>query len=126
MNRRCGYTALLLWLCGTLSCPGAVFDIHPAVVQEDEEFERVANSLKPGDELVLQGGVYSQTGRRAITVPGTADQPVTIRAANGQEPVLTRAATDNNRFNNIEFIDCPIGQDFRPVFVPRRNCPSSV
>ena len=106
MNRRCGYAALLLGLCGTLSCLGAVFEIHPALVQEDEEFERVANSLKPGDELVLHGGVYSQTGRRAITVQGTADQPVTIRAADGQEPVLTRPAADNDRFNNIEFVDC--------------------
>ena len=106
MNRRCGYAALLLGLCCTLSCLGAVFEIHPAVVQEDEEFERIANSLKPGDELVLQGGIYSQAGRRAITVQGTADQPVTIRAADGQEPVLTRPATGNDRFNNIEFVDC--------------------
>ena len=106
MNRRCGYAALLLGLCCTLSCLGAVFAIHPAVVQDDEEFERVANSLKPGDELVLQGGVYSQAGRRAVTVQGTADKPVTIRAADGQEPVLTRPAVDNDRFNNIEFVDC--------------------
>jgi len=108
MNRRCGYAALLRGLCCPLSCLGAVFEIHPAVVQEDEEFERIANSLKPGDELVLQGGIYSQAGRRAITVQGMADPPVTIRAADGQEPVLTRPVTGNDRFNNIEFVDCTI------------------
>ena len=106
MNRRCGYVALLLCLCCALSCLGTVFEIHPAVVQDDEEFERVANSLKPGDELVLWGGVYSQTGRRALTLQGTADQPITIRAAEGHEPVLTRPAADNDRYNNIEFVDC--------------------
>ena len=92
-------------LCAS-ACSGAVFEIRPAIAQEDEEFERVANALKPGDELILQGGVYSQTGRRAVTVQGTPDQPITIRAAEGQEPVLTRPAAENGRYNNIEFVDC--------------------
>jgi hypothetical protein len=106
MNRRCGYATLLLWLCCTLGCFGTVLEIRPATVQDDEEFERIANSLKPGDELVLQGGVYYQTGRRAVTAQGTADKPVTIRAADGPEPVLTRPAADSERYNNIEFVDC--------------------
>jgi hypothetical protein len=96
--------ALLLCLSCISDCLGAVFEIQPAVAHEDEEFERLANALKPGDELVLAGGVYSQTGRRAVTVQGTAEQPITIRAATGQEPVLTRPA--GSRYNNIEFVDC--------------------
>jgi hypothetical protein len=99
---------VVLWLgihCAS-ACSGAVFEIHPVTVPEDEEFERVANSLKPGDELVLGGGTYSQTGRRSLTVQGTADRPIVIRAADGQEPILTRPAEDRNRRNNIEFLDC--------------------
>ena len=60
---------------------GATYEIYPATVDSQEEFENVANSLKPGDELILHGGVYSQTGRRAVTVKGTADEPIIIRAA---------------------------------------------
>ncbi len=106
MNRTLGYVVLLLCLYCASQGLGAVFEIQPTVAQEDEEFERLANALKPGDELVLSGGVYSQTGRRALTVQGTAEQPITIRAAAGQEPVLTRPAANNARYNNIEFVDC--------------------
>lgn len=105
MNRGFGYITLLLCLSCAAQGLGAVLEIQPAVALEDEEFERRANALKPGDELVLGGGIYSQTGRRALTVQGTAAQPITIRAAAGQEPVLTRPAI-GNRYNNIEFIDC--------------------
>lgn len=98
-------TVLLFCLACAPACPATVFEIQPATVQEDEEFERLANSLQPGDELVLAGGVYSQTGRRAVTVQGTAERPITIRAAAGAEPVLTRPA-GGRRHNNIEFVDC--------------------
>ncbi len=104
MNRGFGYIALLLCSYCASQGLGAVLEIRPTVAQEDEEFERLANALKPGDELVLAGGVYSQTGRRAVTVQGTAERPITIRAADGQEPALTRPA--GSRYNNIEFVDC--------------------
>jgi hypothetical protein len=96
---------LLLCLSCASACPGMVFEIGPATVQEDEEFERLANALQPGDELVLADGVYSQTGRRAVTVQGTADKPITIRAAAGAEPVVTRPP-GGRRYNNVEFVDC--------------------
>jgi len=88
------------------SCLGAVFEIYPATVEPQEEFETVANSLKPGDELILHGGLYSQSARRAITVNGSAAKPIVIRAANGQQPLLTRPADNIDKYNNIEFIDC--------------------
>ncbi len=105
MSRAFGSAGLLLCLCCASQGLGAVFEIQPAMAQEDEEFERLANALKPGDELVLAGGVYSQTGRRALTLQGTAERPITIRAAAGQEPVLTRPAA-GRRYNNLEFVDC--------------------
>jgi len=88
------------------SCLGAVFEIYPATVDSQEEFETIANSLKPGDELVLYGGVYSQSHHRSVTVRGSVDEPIIIRAADGQQPLLTRPADNIDRYNNIEFIDC--------------------
>jgi hypothetical protein len=90
----------------TESCLGAVFEIYPATVESREEFETVANSLKPGDELVLHGGLYSQSARRAVTAKGSAAKPIIIRAANGETPLLTRPADNIDKYNNIEFIDC--------------------
>jgi len=84
----------------------ATREIHPVTADSQEEFETIANSLKPGDELVLHGGTYSQNERRAVTAQGTADKPIVIRAAEGEEPILTRPANGARRFNNIEFVDC--------------------
>jgi hypothetical protein len=102
---------LLRWpvilLClASLPVAARTYEIHPAAGTTDEEFERLANALQPGDELVLRGGVYSQTGRRAVTAKGTPERPIVIRAATGEAPLLTRPADNRDRQNNIEFIDC--------------------
>jgi hypothetical protein len=96
---------LFMLFCGSVSL-GETYKIHPATVDSQEEFEIVANSLKPGDELVLHGGVYSQTARRAVTAKGTAAKPIVIRAAEGEKPLLTRPADNIDKYNNIEFVDC--------------------
>jgi len=96
-------------LAGTFSSDvlaGRTVEIHPAVTEGQEEFEIAANSLQPGDELVLRGGTYSQNGRRAVTAQGTADEPIVIRAAEGESPLLTRPADNMNKHNNMEFVDC--------------------
>ncbi len=85
---------------------GVTHEIRPATVDTNEEFERIANSLKPGDELILHGGTYSQNSRRAVSVSGTADRPIVIRAADGEDPLLARPPDNRDRHNNIEFVDC--------------------
>jgi hypothetical protein len=67
----------------------------------------MANTLQPGDTLVLRGGTYTQTCRRAITVVGSASAPIVIRAATGEKPVLTRPGNANHDYpqNNIEIVD---------------------
>lgn len=87
-------------------CQGAVYEIYPATVESQEEFETVANSLKPGDEMILHGGLYSQSSRRAVTAKGSAAKPIIIRAVKGEKPLLTRPADNIDKYNNIEFIDC--------------------
>jgi len=99
-------TSIVAVLAGQSFCLAATFEIHPATVDSSEEFENVSNSLKPGDELILLGGVYSQNGRRAVTAKGTADKPIVICAADGESPMLTRPADNIDRHNNIEFVDC--------------------
>src|SRR3954449_9716774 len=83
-----------------------VYEIRPAIATTDEEFEKVANALRPGDELVLHGGTYSQTDRRAVAVKGTAERPIVIRAAAGESPLLTHPSDGRDRQNNIEFVNC--------------------
>jgi hypothetical protein len=94
---------------GVLAVPalagGAVIELRPSFAGCDEEFVKVANRLRPGDELVLHGGVYGQSCRRAITVNGTAAAPIVIRAARGERPVLTRPADNIDTQNNIEIVD---------------------
>ncbi len=109
-------TVGLFTLAALLSvCPGAPMTswaatmvINPATVDTNEEFENAANALQPGDELVLKGGVYSQTGRRSITCKGTALSPITIRAADGESPILTRPEDPLHHYsqNNIEIVSC--------------------
>jgi hypothetical protein len=95
-----------LLLLGIVSAIARTYEIDPATVDQDEELERMANTLQPGDELVLRGGTFSQNGRRAITAKGTAERPIVIRAARGATPLLTRPAVHRDGQNNIEFIDC--------------------
>jgi len=109
MNRISRTKSIVACLLPLLICgisPGLTYEIHPAIAGSQEEFETIANSLKPGDELILYGGTYSQTARRAVTVKGTAETPITIRAAEGQEPLLTHPEDVAARYNNIEFVDC--------------------
>ncbi len=101
------YLSLALCFClfgGNVN--GETFEIHPPNSEScDEEFENLANKLKPGDELILHDGVYSQGCRRAITAKGEADKPIVIRPVPGARPVLTRPAHSNTTQNNIEIVD---------------------
>ena len=111
MNVRKIFLFLLLAACAAHgfvreSCLGAVFEIYPATVESQEEFETIANSLKPGDELILHGGLYSQNSRRAVTAKGSAEKFIIIRAAKSEKPLLSRPADNIDKYNNIEFIDC--------------------
>ncbi len=87
--------------------PADVIEIGPSTAGPDcvEEFEEVANRLRPGDTLILRGGQYSQSCRRALTVKGTREAPIVIKAAAGERPVLTRPGHNRNTENNLEMVD---------------------
>lgn len=73
-----------------------VKEITPAdnLVQE-------ANALMPGDELVLGGGTYNITQLFAITVNGTEQAPIVIRAKDGEVPIITRPDANQNTINVV-------------------------
>lgn len=71
----------------------------------DEPFEKLANDLAPGDELVVHDGTYSQSCARRISVRGTPEQPIVIRAAAGATPTLTRPQNNRHTQNNLEIVD---------------------
>ena len=98
----------MLALTATIA-DAATIEIFPsnADASGNEEFETRVNALAPGDVLILHGGIYTQTCRRAITVNGTPTNPITIRAADGETPIITRPQPANFSYdhNNIEIVN---------------------
>jgi len=97
----------LLWVTFTFGAYAAVIEIYPSNADTscNEEFVNAAKILRPGDELALHGGVYSQSCRRAITVNGSPTSPIIIRAAAAESPILTRPASNIDTQNNIEIVN---------------------
>ena len=86
------------WLMGLLSGILAAFSAFAGPNEIPPGEDVLANpisQLQPGDELVLQGGTYNQTQRFSITVNGTPDQPIIIRAKQGESAIITMSANQN-------------------------------
>lgn len=84
-----------------------VIELYPSRAEPscDEEFVTAARELQPGDELILHGGTYSQSCQGRIRdLHGTAEQPIVIRAATGETPVLTRPVDSTGQYSqaNVE------------------------
>lgn len=82
-------TALAVWLFPSVVW-AATTEIGPG-----DNLQAAVDALAPGDELVLQGGTYTLTSRFGISNSGTAQAPITIRAKDGEVPVITRDAGQN-------------------------------
>ncbi len=61
-------------------------------------------ALNPGDELVLDGGVYDFDSRFNIQVVGTADKPISIRGQDGAD-VLIRMNTSSQNVLEVQNSD---------------------
>ena len=75
-----------------LSIPAAAADIE---ISPGDNFETACESLSPGDTLIVHGGTYSFSGRLSLTQAATEENPIVIRAADGETPVITRDASQN-------------------------------
>jgi hypothetical protein len=66
------------------------------VLGPGDDVEAAINAAEPGDELVLDGGSYTLTERFGISVQGTEQAPIVIRAADGETPHFHRPTADQN------------------------------
>lgn len=79
--RRLALSILLpIWASGSVA---AVVEITPS-----GDLRAAIAALRPGDELVLTGGVYSFNSRFNITVVGEQNQPIVIRAKTGENALI--------------------------------------
>lgn len=67
---------------------------------ESSWFETVnGDGLKPGDEVILKGGVYQDARRLSVRHRGTIDEPILVRSAEGQTAIFQRPDAKQNTFN---------------------------
>ncbi len=65
-------------------------------VNPGDDIEAAMNALAPGDVLIMHGGTYEVTDRLGVTLMGTEAMPITIRAADGEVPVISRPDANQN------------------------------
>ncbi len=65
-------------------------------ISAGDDVEAAIAMLQPGDELVLGGGMYTVTERFSIDLVGSEDQPIVIRAADGEQPHIHRPNANQN------------------------------
>jgi hypothetical protein len=53
-------------------------------------------ALKPGDELILTGGLYTFGSRFNVTVVGLPDQPIVIRGKTGESAIIEMNTAEKN------------------------------
>jgi len=87
--------AAALIVCAAFAVPSvAVAEVFLAGPSDD--VESMINTLQPGDELVLSGGMYTLTERFSFAIAGTENAPILIRAADGETPHLHRPNANQN------------------------------
>ena len=84
------------WLCTPLAAALCITSVYAAEIGPADDFQAAVAALSPGEELVLRGGLYSFDGNVTITANGTATQPITIRAKNGEQPIFEQATSSQN------------------------------
>ncbi|HEV7489375.1 MAG TPA: hypothetical protein VGO25_01125, partial [Rhodanobacteraceae bacterium] len=73
--------AALLACCATALA--ADIEIGPG-----DDFRGAMQNLVAGDTLIMHGGTYLLSSYFEIDLAGVAQQPITIRAASGEQPVI--------------------------------------
>jgi hypothetical protein len=87
----------LVMVC-SLSCPaaGTVYNLTPG----DDWYSIISGSgLSPGDEVILHEGTYSSSSWLPMGHQGTAEQPIVVRAAEGERVIITKSRTTINNMD---------------------------
>jgi hypothetical protein len=82
---------LAIFVAAAFAARAAVVEIGPGA-----DVRAAIAALRPGDELVLQGGTYTFSSRFAVTAVGTAAQPITIRGKTGEIAVIFMNTANQN------------------------------
>jgi hypothetical protein len=85
-----------LFLCIAMTAAFCNFSAYGVEIGPADDLEVAVAALSPGEELVLRGGTYLFDENVTITANGTAEQPVTIRAKNGERPIIEQATINQN------------------------------
>jgi hypothetical protein len=91
---RC-FIALLVTCSGTVSA--ADIEIGPG-----DDFRAAMQNLQAGDTLTMHGGTYPLSSYFELDLAGTEQQPITIRAATGEAPVLHYVDDGQNIVNIVD------------------------
>ena len=70
--------------------------VHSMEIGPSDDLEAAVAALNPGDELVLLGGTYLFDENITLLANGTESEPITIRAKDGEQPLLTQATNQQN------------------------------
>lgn len=70
--------------------------VHAAEIGPGDNLESAVSALSPGDELVLRGGRYFFDENVTLSANGTASQPITVRAKDGEQAIIEQATTNHN------------------------------
>jgi hypothetical protein len=81
------FASLRSWLhAGLLAAAVCGTNAYAIDITPSGNLRTAIAALRPGDELVLGGGTYNMSSAFRVTVVGTQQQPITIRAKTGERP----------------------------------------
>ena len=106
MSRKILLLVLIAW------APFSVAEVREITVNDD--LRAAIAALAPGDVLILNGGTYSLNSRFNISVVGTEDQPITIRAKEGEDVLIEMNTGAQNilEVQNSQYLEL-VGLRFR-------------
>ena len=93
-----GRLALSLWML--VLCAGSVQAMTYSV-RPGDDVQAVLDTLRPGDVLTVQDGIYQATDQSkrefwTVSTSGTSQHPITIQAAAGATPILRGFGFDDS------------------------------
>ena len=83
----------MMWMWGVASA--AILELSPG-----DDLVGLSESLQPGDELILADGLYQIRGQIVWSVLSTESAPLTMRPAEGAEPVIELIPDEEGNYDN--------------------------
>jgi hypothetical protein len=78
------------------SAHAATIEVHPG-----DDFRSAMQNLAAGDTLIMHGGTYTLSSYFELDLAGTQAQPITIRAATGEQPLIHYDGDGQNIVNIV-------------------------